>query len=124
MVRPSLLRSFAGGRDRAEPHVGGIHAAGGIALDFGQGFQAQFLGLVGAHDDHGGRAVVDAGGVAGGDGAAVLLEGRGQLGHLFQGGVHGPLIHGEGPGIAFLLGIRTGTISSATEPLLMAARAR
>ena len=43
------------------------------------GFSPRFLASVGGHQHQGGRAVIDARGVAGGD-RAVLVEGRAQLG--------------------------------------------
>ena len=103
-----LTEEFPGCRDRAESHVGGIHAARGIALDPGERLETQFLGLVGGHDDDRGGAVIDPGGVSGGDCSAVLLEGGRQFGHLFQRGVHGTLIDVEGNRRPLLLGDHDG----------------
>ena len=46
--------------------------------------RAPLGGLLGGHQHHRGGAVIDAGGVAGGD-RAVLVEGRAQLGHRVDG---------------------------------------
>src|SRR5207249_12256172 len=49
--------------------------------------QPELLRLAGRRDDHGGRAVVDARGVAGGDRAALLLEGGLERREPLRGGV-------------------------------------
>ncbi len=46
---------LAGGGDGTHAHDGGVYAAGAVADDFGEGFEAEGFGFVGAHDDEGGR---------------------------------------------------------------------
>ena len=78
-----LFHDLAGGGHGAHAHDGGIDAAQRTGDPGGHGGDAQFLGLLLAHDDQRGGAVVDGGSVAGGD-FAVLLEGGAQLGQDFR----------------------------------------
>ena len=98
------------------PMYAGIERGGGVAHDAGQGLEASLLGPL-ARGDHQGRGgVVDAGGVAGGDGA-VLLEGRLELGQALQRGLGaGCSSVSKRMGSPFLWGIATGTISSLNLP--------
>src|SRR5690606_20673265 len=78
-------------RYRADAHDARLDAGGGHAEDPGHRLEAVFLHCVGTGDQHGGGAVVDAGGVAGGN-AAVFTEGGGQCGQFLQGGGAGMLV--------------------------------
>ena len=104
-LQAGLLQGLTDGGDGAGAHQSGIdaHRTGGD--DLGHGLQAVGLDeLAGGHDD-GGSAVVDAGGVAGGDRAAVALKGGLQLGQLLHGGAGLDVLIGvEDDGIALLLG--------------------
>src|SRR5690606_16176058 len=75
------------GRYRAVAHDGGVAAGHGHAADLGARFQAHGLGLFGAHHQHGGGAVGQRRGGAGGDGAADRVEYRAQFGHVLDAGV-------------------------------------
>src|SRR5690606_10923201 len=72
---------------RAVAHDGGVAAGHGHAADLGARFQAHGLGLFGAHHQHGGGAVGQRRGGAGGDGAADRVEYRAQFGHVLDAGV-------------------------------------
>ena len=77
MVRLALLQGLTGGGHGADAHDLGIHAAVAIGDQLGNGLQAVLLnGLLGGQDD-GGSAVVDAGGVAGGDARAGRRQRQG-----------------------------------------------
>ena len=91
------LQHLAGGGDRAGAHHRGIDAGGGEAGDAGQRGQAALGGFGGGHQDQRRGAVIDAGGVAGGD-RAVLGEGGTQLGHGLRAGSRGGCIRRPPPG--------------------------
>ncbi|MCY1213583.1 hypothetical protein D9M72_253720 [compost metagenome] len=98
-----LVQTTTGSADRADAHDRRIDTGVGVAGDARQYRQAQGLGLLGAHQYHGGGAVVDGGGVASGD-AAVLLEGGLELGQAFGGGAGARAFVGiEGDGVALPL---------------------
>ena len=99
-----LVQAAAGGGDRADAHDRRVDAGVGIGGDPRQYRQAEGLGLVGAHQQHGGGAVVEAGGVAGGD-AAVLLERRLELAQGFGRGAGARLlVAGEADRLALARG--------------------
>ena len=75
-----LLQRLARGRDGAGAHHLGIDAGLRPAGDARQRRQAAGGGVLGAHQHQGGGAVIEADGIAGGDGA-VLVEGRAQARH-------------------------------------------
>ena len=75
---------------------------GSLADDAHQGFLAEGLGLVGRHDNEGGRAVVQLRGVGGGDGA-VLIKRRPQGAHLVERRLEGLFILVDDEGIFFAL---------------------
>ncbi len=98
-----FVQAAAGGRDRADAHDGRVDAGIGVAGDTRQYGQAKGLGLVGAHQQHRGGAVVEAGCVARGD-AAVFLERGFEFGQRLGGGAGARLfIHGEGHRVALAL---------------------
>src|SRR5690606_20946752 len=68
-----LFQAAAGGRDGGIAHDGRVDPGAGVGGNAGQDGQAERCRLAGAHQQHRGGAVVEAGGVAGGD-AAVLPE--------------------------------------------------
>ena len=74
-VPAGLLQRGARGRDRPGAHDLGIDAGLAPGHDAAEHLLAFLGGLLGGHQHHRGGAVIDARGVAGGDGA-VLLEGR------------------------------------------------
>ena len=79
--RPAgLLQRLARGRDRSGAHDRRVDAGGGPGNDARQRRDAALGGFRLGHQHHGGGAVIDAGGVAGGH-RAFLVEGRPQLGH-------------------------------------------
>src|SRR5690606_19501083 len=86
-----LVQQLAYRRYRADAHDARLDAGGGHAEDPGDRLEAVFLHCVGTGDQHGGGAVVDAGGVAGGN-AAVFTEGCGQCGQFLQGRGAGVLV--------------------------------
>src|SRR5690554_4005469 len=86
-----LVQQLAYCRYRADAHDARLDAGGGHAEDPGDRLEAVFLHCVGTGDQHGGGAVVDAGGVAGGN-AAVFTEGCGQCGQFLQGRGAGVLV--------------------------------
>ncbi len=103
---PRALHEIPHGRSGAHSHDRGVAAAVAHRLDTCDGLQAEFLGLLGRHDDHGGRAVIDARGVAGRDLADLGDEGRGQRRELFHGEARHEvlvLVEDDG-GLALLLG--------------------
>ena len=75
-----FLHYFSGGGNRSDAHDGGIHACQLSGNPGRHRGNAQFLRLFFAHDDDGGRAVVDAGSVSCGYKSAVLLKGGTKLG--------------------------------------------
>ncbi|MNS65827.1 hypothetical protein D3C72_990090 [compost metagenome] len=81
-----LLERLLDGERGHGVQVGRLLADHRVADDRRQRLEAEFLGLLLAHEHQGGRAVVDAGGVAGGD-QAVGAEGGLQLAELVGGGV-------------------------------------
>ena len=78
------LEQLLHGRRRADAHDAGFHAGGGHGHDARARREAMALGGVVAGDEQGGGAVVDARGIAGGDGARIAERGL-QLGELFEG---------------------------------------
>ncbi|CRP52210.1 hypothetical protein PAERUG_P5_London_26_VIM_2_01_09_02983 [Pseudomonas aeruginosa] len=88
-----LVERATGGGDRADAHDRRVDPGAGVAGDPRQHRQAQGLGLGRAHQQYRGGAVVEAGGVAGGD-AAVLPEGRLELGQGLDGGAGARLLVG------------------------------
>ncbi len=76
--QPAFFSASAAGRDRPGAHDRRIDAGGGPGNDAGQRLDAAPLGFGRGHQHDRGGAVIDAGGVAGGD-RAVLVEGRAQL---------------------------------------------
>src|SRR5690606_6257636 len=72
--------------DGADAHLVRLAAGDRPALERAHGLQAATLGLPGLHDHHGGRAVRELAGVAGGDELVGALD-RLQLGQAFEGGV-------------------------------------
>ena len=73
MVRPAFFMSLTGSGHGADAHDLRVHAALAPADQLGHGLQAVLRnGLAGGQND-GGGAVVDAGGVGGGDALDVLL---------------------------------------------------
>ncbi|MCY1416646.1 hypothetical protein D9M71_321620 [compost metagenome] len=98
-----FFQAAAGGRYRADAHDRRIDAGIGVGGDLRQHRQAECLGLGSAHQQYGGGAIVERGGVAGGD-AAVLLERRLQLGQRVGGSAGAHLLIGvEGHGLALAL---------------------
>ena len=57
----------------------------GVTSEIGLGLEPELLGLVLGHDEAGGGAVGQVGGVGGGHGAVGLDEGGLELGHLLGG---------------------------------------
>src|SRR5690606_485859 len=86
-----LVQQLAYRRYRADAHDARLDAGGGHAEDSGDRLEAVFLHRIGTGDQHGSGAVVDAGGVAGGN-AAVFTEGCGQCGQFLQSGGAGMLV--------------------------------
>ena len=74
-VQPAFSRRLARGRRRAHPHDLRIERRRCEGLDRRQRLQAQFLRLRFRHHQHGGRAIVEPGGIARGD--APLLSNAG-----------------------------------------------
>ncbi|MDT4818636.1 hypothetical protein FQZ97_517340 [compost metagenome] len=98
-----LVQATAGGQGRGDAHDRRIDTGIGVGGDARQHRQAQVSGLPCTHQQHGSGAVVEGGGVACGD-AAVLLEGRLQLGQGVEGGGGARLlVGGEGERVALLL---------------------
>src|SRR5207237_609626 len=82
---------LAHGRDRTEPHVIRMHAGRRAGHHAAERAEPEGLGLLARRDDERGRAIVDARGVAGGHGAAVL-EGGLQLSELLEGGARARML--------------------------------
>ena len=86
IVPAGLLQRLARGRDRAGAHDRGIDAGRAPRRRCGRAASClRLAACFGGHQHDRGGAVIDAGGVAGGDGA-VLVEGGLQLGHRFERG--------------------------------------
>ena len=77
---------FLNAGDGSEHDPAGSDAAGGLRADGGERREVEFAGAFGGHEDDGGGCVVDAGRVAGGDGA-IFLEGGLEGGERFERGV-------------------------------------
>ena len=80
-----LGQHLLGGRDRTGEHHHRVDAGEGEGVEPGPRAEAELVGLLLAHDQHGGGAVGDLRGVAGGD-LAVGLERRLQVGERLDGG--------------------------------------
>ena len=80
-----LGERLAGGGNGANAHYAGLNARGSADYELRHGLNAELGSLFGAHYNDCGSAVVDAGGVARGNGA-VLLEGGAELSKRFHGG--------------------------------------
>ncbi|MDT4841314.1 hypothetical protein FQZ97_751640 [compost metagenome] len=89
-----LLQRQLGGRHRADAHVLRVHAGVGVGHQARQRRQATRLGGGGFHQHHGGGGVVDARGVAGGDGAVLLHEHRLELGQFLHAAVGAEVLVG------------------------------
>ncbi len=89
-----MLKCQAGGRDRAEPHQFRLHARVGVSHQSCQGLEAIGLDRRGSGQQHGGGAIIQSRGVAGGDGA-VFLEGGTHLCQLFKRGAAGMFVDTE-----------------------------
>jgi hypothetical protein len=91
-------------RHGAHAHGGWVQTAGAKRGNAGQGLEAQSGSLLGGHDHHSGRTVVDARGVACSD-AASLVKGGTQTGqHFLAGFLVDEFIGVEHQGIALALG--------------------
>ena len=86
MRQAEFLQRLLGRGYRAVAHDGGVDTRQRHALDPGDGGQAQGLGLLGGHHQHGGGAVGNLRRGARGDRAALGIESRRQCGQAFQGG--------------------------------------
>ena len=85
MVRPAFCHGLTGSGHGADAHDLRVDAALAPADELGHGLEVVLLhGLAGSEDD-GGSAVVDAGGVTGGDALDVLLG----IGFVDAGGLEG-----------------------------------
>src|SRR5438105_7516847 len=62
------LEQLADGGDRSDPHHARVDTGHGAADEAAEWLHAELARLLLARDDDGGRAVVDAAGIAGGDG--------------------------------------------------------
>ena len=92
-----------GGRDRADAHQRRVDAGEGVADHAHLRRQAELVGHGCGRDQCSGRAVVEAGGVAGGD-VAVRAERRPQLGECLGGGAGTRWLVGRGQVPATSLG--------------------
>ncbi len=94
------LQRFLRGRDRARAHDRRVDADGGPGDDARQRLDAAFLGALGRHQNDCRGAVIDAGGIAGGD-RAVLLESGPKSGQRFDRGVRLRMLVGIDHDLAF-----------------------
>src|SRR5438105_9676241 len=77
------LEQLADGRDRSDPHYARVDTGDSAADETAEWLRAQLARLLLARDDHSGRAVVDAAGIAGGDGSVAPERGL-QSGELLR----------------------------------------
>ncbi len=122
--QPGLGEHLAHGRRGTEAHDARRDAGNGGGDDARARRQAMALRGIGRGDQHRARAVVHAGGIAGGD-AAVGLDDALQLGERLERGLARMLVPRDDGRIALSsTGSVTGTISSAMRPAAIAASAR
>ena len=92
--RPVRVEQLLGGVDRAGEHQDGVDADEAGVDDPGPGREAELLGLLGGHEQHGGGAVGDLRGRAGGV-HAVLAGDRLEGGELLERGLAQALVAGD-----------------------------
>ncbi len=102
--RPArFVQTAAGGRYRRDAHDCRVDTSIGVGLDRRQHRQTEGLGLVCAHQQYRRGAVVEAGGIAGGN-RAILLERRLEFGQRLGGRAGSRLLVGvEAQWLAFAL---------------------
>ncbi|VXA88685.1 conserved hypothetical protein [Aeromonas veronii] len=81
------LERLLGGRYRAVTHDGGVTASDGHGTYLGARREAEGLGAIRAHHQHGGGAIGQGRGAAGGDGAVDRVKHRAQLAQSFDRGL-------------------------------------
>ena len=86
MVRPAFFERVCGGGDRAQAHDARLDAGMAVGDQAGERLGAAAGDFRAAGEHQGGGAVVEAGGVAGGD-RAILLEGGFQRGQALGDGI-------------------------------------
>ncbi len=123
MATPVRASSFLVAGAGTDAHDARRHAGGGAGDDAGERRQAMRLHRRLGGDDQRGRAVIDAGGVAGGHRAA-LAEGCRQLGERLQGGGARVLVSVDDDRIALALGDRDRDDLAGKAAVLLAAAAR